>query len=94
MNLWERVKEAMQDALANSVNATSYPDGPCLEKWVRDDLAAVLADMEKAECVEGIGLPSGSEHVHPQYVVETGTIGPHDWAGRARYPVLLILEGK
>lgn len=39
---------AMEDALAHSVDASTYPDGPCLDEWVRDDLRSALAALRKA----------------------------------------------
>jgi hypothetical protein len=34
--------EACQDALSDSVDASTYPDGPCLNKHVRDALRAAI----------------------------------------------------
>jgi len=49
----ERAVEAMEDALANTVNAGEYPDGPCMDADVRDDLKAALAALRRYEAVEG-----------------------------------------
>lgn len=39
--------EAAQDALRGSVDARPYPDGPCLDKEVRDALTAAVAFSKK-----------------------------------------------
>ena len=38
----ERLREALEDCLSTSVDAPAYPDGPCLEKWVRDQAKQAL----------------------------------------------------
>lgn len=52
-DLWERAKGALQDVLTHTVNTPTYPDGPCMDKDIRDDVRALLADMKRVECVEG-----------------------------------------
>lgn len=42
-----RLLEAARDALDGSVNASTYPDGPCLEVWIRDGLRAAIAAAEE-----------------------------------------------
>ena len=41
--------EACREALYASVNETTYPDGPCLPRDVRDDLRAAIAKAEGRE---------------------------------------------
>lgn len=42
----ERAKEVLQCALYETVNASTYPDGPNLDRSTREEIAAVLKEIE------------------------------------------------
>lgn len=45
----EGLAEMAENALFHTVNAPVYPDGPCMEKSVRDDLLKALAAFRATE---------------------------------------------
>lgn len=49
----DEVREALEDVLHNSVDATTYPDGPCLDREVRRDVKRALTKLDSLEMVEG-----------------------------------------
>ena len=40
----ERARELLRDVLDSSVDARSYPDGPCLDRELRNEIRAFLAN--------------------------------------------------
>jgi len=41
--------EAAEEILHHCPQAGTYPDGPCIEGWLRDELKAALAALDKAK---------------------------------------------
>lgn len=42
------LRELLGDVLSHSVDAGMYPDGPCLEKWLRTDIKEALAKTARS----------------------------------------------
>lgn len=43
-----KARELLADVLFYTVTAGPYPDGPCLERWLRDDIKAFLSAAKAA----------------------------------------------
>ncbi len=48
----EQVREAIETALHETVDARAYPDGPCMEAETRRDLRLALAALDEKVLVE------------------------------------------
>ena len=42
----ERTLEMLEDILAETVDASTYPDGPCLDHDTRNDVRALIAELK------------------------------------------------
>ena len=69
-NVIERTVEALEAALANTVDTPMYPDGPCMDKDVRDDLRDALAELRRYEVVDGDATRLGAH-------IEVWPTSPH-----------------
>jgi len=89
MNPIKRWAEALEDVLALTVNATTYPDGPNIPRDEREALRAVLAEMRAVTVVEGAISKDESEPKRGYSIsvwpFEDGDLNP------LKRPALLIL---
>ena len=44
-----KMRELLHDVLLGTVPAGAYPDGPCLERWLRDEIKAFMANKPSGE---------------------------------------------